>query len=190
MSSVATHGFATRCASGRTLSASALHHYDPRPRGPLPCLSGARTATEAAVAVGDGLAPRPRPRGMGPLDGTRRGERSGGNRDGHTPRADASGTQTHRPRRVAACRWLADGGTVEAQTSLDDCDQNAHYGYRYYLTPTCVAHRALRNRRWENWRVSSKRDHALKPAFNAARMKQAWTNTRSGPGRASITTWR
>jgi hypothetical protein len=32
---------------------------------------------------------------------------------------------------------------VEAQTSLEACDQDAHYGYRYYLTPTCVAHRVL-----------------------------------------------
>jgi SRSO17 transposase len=38
---------------------------------------------------------------------------------------------------------LADGGTVEEHTSLDACDQDAHYGYRYYLTPTCVAHEAL-----------------------------------------------
>jgi SRSO17 transposase len=38
---------------------------------------------------------------------------------------------------------LADGGTIEGQTSPDACDQDAHYGYRYYLTPTCVAHRAL-----------------------------------------------
>src|SRR5262249_4742011 len=38
---------------------------------------------------------------------------------------------------------LADGGTVEGQTSPDACDQDAHYGYRYYLTPTWVAHRAL-----------------------------------------------
>jgi SRSO17 transposase len=45
---------------------------------------------------------------------------------------------------LVVTRWpLADGGTVEVQTSLDDCDQDAHYGYRYYLTPTCVAHRAL-----------------------------------------------
>jgi hypothetical protein len=35
---------------------------------------------------------------------------------------------------------LADGGTVEGQTSPDACDQDAHYGYRYYLTPTCVAY--------------------------------------------------
>ena len=32
---------------------------------------------------------------------------------------------------------------MEAQTSLDACDQDAHYGYRYCLTSTCVAHRAL-----------------------------------------------
>jgi hypothetical protein len=34
-------------------------------------------------------------------------------------------------------------GPVEGRTSLDACAQDAHYGYRYYLTPTCVAHRAL-----------------------------------------------
>jgi len=38
---------------------------------------------------------------------------------------------------------LADKGTVEGQASPDACDQDAHYGYRYYLTPTCVAHREL-----------------------------------------------
>ena len=46
-----------------------------------PCLSRARTATEAAVAVGDGLAPHPRPGCMGPRDGARRRERTGGHRD-------------------------------------------------------------------------------------------------------------
>jgi SRSO17 transposase len=38
---------------------------------------------------------------------------------------------------------LAEKGTVEGQASPDTGDQDAHYGYRYYLTPTCVAHRAL-----------------------------------------------
>ena len=38
---------------------------------------------------------------------------------------------------------LADEGTREGQASPDAHDQDAHYGYRYYLTPTCVAHRAL-----------------------------------------------
>jgi hypothetical protein len=39
---------------------------------------------------------------------------------------------------------LADEGTVEGQASPDAHDQDARYGYRYYLTPTCVAHRALK----------------------------------------------
>ena len=39
---------------------------------------------------------------------------------------------------------LADAGTLQGQTSPDACDQDAHYGYRYYLTPTCVAHGALK----------------------------------------------
>src|SRR5712691_6955910 len=39
---------------------------------------------------------------------------------------------------------LADAGTVEGPASPDAHDQDARYGYRYYLTPTCVAHRALK----------------------------------------------
>src|SRR5215471_20096364 len=67
----------------------------------MACVPGTRKATEAAVAVGDGLAPRTRPGGVGPLDGARRGERPGGDRDGQTTRADTAGAQTHRTRRVA-----------------------------------------------------------------------------------------
>jgi SRSO17 transposase len=39
---------------------------------------------------------------------------------------------------------LADAGTVEEQAAPDVHDQDARYDYRYYLTPTCVAHRALK----------------------------------------------
>jgi len=38
---------------------------------------------------------------------------------------------------------LAEKGTVEGQASPDADAQDAHYGYRYYLTPTCMAHREL-----------------------------------------------
>src|ERR671936_1329193 len=38
----------------------------------------------------------------------------------------------------------ADAGTWEGQASPDARDQDARYCYRYYLTPTCVAHRALK----------------------------------------------
>jgi hypothetical protein len=38
---------------------------------------------------------------------------------------------------------LADAGTLEGQASPDARDQDARYGYRYYLTPTCVANGAL-----------------------------------------------
>jgi hypothetical protein len=66
---------------------------------------------------------------------------------------------------LVVTRWpLAGGATVEGQTSPEAGDQDAHYGYRYYLT------------------------HALKPAFNAARGKRVWTRIRCGPGRAGITT--
>src|SRR5262245_12135948 len=38
---------------------------------------------------------------------------------------------------------LADEDTLKALASPDAGDQDARYGYRYYLTPTCVAHGAL-----------------------------------------------
>jgi SRSO17 transposase len=34
---------------------------------------------------------------------------------------------------------LADAGALAGKSSLDARDEDAHYGYRYYLTPTCVA---------------------------------------------------
>ena len=40
---------------------------------------------------------------------------------------------------VVTRRPLADEGTLEGQASPDARDQDARYGYRYYLTPTCVA---------------------------------------------------
>src|SRR5262249_43859203 len=76
----------------------------------MACISGPWQAAEAAVAVGDGLAPRTRPGGVGPLDGARRGERPGRDRDGQTPRADASGTPTHGTRRVARGHALSPRG--------------------------------------------------------------------------------
>src|SRR5215471_14880408 len=39
---------------------------------------------------------------------------------------------------------LADAGTVEGQASPDAHDQDACYGYRYYLTPTCGVNRRLK----------------------------------------------
>src|SRR5262250_1902449 len=45
---------------------------------------------------------------------------------------------------LVVTRWRhVDASTWEGQASPDARDQDAHYGYRYYLTPTCVAHRAL-----------------------------------------------
>ena len=38
---------------------------------------------------------------------------------------------------------LANEGTVEGKASPDARDQDAYYGYRYYLTPTCVANGEL-----------------------------------------------
>src|SRR5215831_12803122 len=38
----------------------------------------------------------------------------------------------------------ADAGTWEGQASPNARDQDARYCYRYYLTPTCVGHRALK----------------------------------------------
>src|SRR5215475_6722869 len=76
----------------------------------MACLSGAREATEAAMAVGDGLAPRTRPGGVDPPDSARRRERPRGDRDSHTTRADAARTQTDRSRRVAGGHAVAPRG--------------------------------------------------------------------------------
>jgi hypothetical protein len=37
---------------------------------------------------------------------------------------------------VITRRLLADDNTLETQASCQACDQDARYGYRYYLTPT------------------------------------------------------
>ncbi len=54
-------------------------------------------------------------------------------------------------KRMGPEEWLvvtrcphADAGTLEGQASPDARDQDARYCYRYYLTPTCVAHRELK----------------------------------------------
>jgi hypothetical protein len=44
---------------------------------------------------------------------------------------------------VVTRRPLTDEDTLEGQASPDARDQDARYGYRYYLTPTCVANGAL-----------------------------------------------
>src|SRR5215813_12776947 len=53
-------------------------------------------------------------------------------------------------KRTGPDEWLVvtrcphvDEGTVEGQASPDACDQDARYGYRYYLTPTGVANSDL-----------------------------------------------
>src|SRR5262249_53063420 len=132
--------------AGRTLSArGALHHHDTRPGSPMPCLSGARTATEAAVVVGDGLAPRSRPGCLAHVT-VRAGEKGPVGIEMVTRRVE---TRLER-KRTGPEAWLvvtrcplADEGTVEGPASPDAHDQDARYGYRDYLTPTCAAHRAL-----------------------------------------------
>jgi len=54
-------------------------------------------------------------------------------------------------KRTGPAEWLvvtrcpvADEGTLEGPASPDARDQDARYGYRYYLTPVCVAHRELK----------------------------------------------
>ena len=42
---------------------------------------------------------------------------------------------------------LADEGALAGQSSPDARDQDAHHGYRYYLTPTGVASKTWRSRR-------------------------------------------
>ena len=77
---------------------------------PWPAYQGRGRRPKAAVAVGDGLAPRTRPGGMGPLDGARWRERPSRDRNGQTTRADAAGTQTNGTRRVAGGHALSSRG--------------------------------------------------------------------------------
>src|SRR5437867_10729351 len=58
------------------------------------------TAPESPVAIGDGLAPITPWRCVDALDGTRRRERAGGDRDGQAPHTDTARAQTHGTRGV------------------------------------------------------------------------------------------
>src|SRR5713101_5030402 len=71
-----------------------------RPSLPPGRVPRAWTATEGPVASSNGLAEITQPECMEAVDGARRRERAGGNRDGHTPCADAARTQTDGTRRV------------------------------------------------------------------------------------------
>src|SRR5215471_15030824 len=88
----------------------------------MACLSGARTAAEAAVAVSDGVASSTPWRYVDPLDGTRRRERAGGDRAGQAPGADTDRTQTHGTRGVAGGHSTApDGGPHVGAPCLAGC---------------------------------------------------------------------
>ena len=65
---------------------------------PLPAYRRAWTSPQGAVAIGDAVAQGLDARGVDALDGARRGERAGGDRDGQAPGADADRAQTHRTR--------------------------------------------------------------------------------------------
>ena len=61
---------------------------------------------------------------------------------------------------------LADEGTLEGQASPDATRSGCPLWLSLLSDPdACGATENWRNRRWENWRGSSKRDRALKPAF-------------------------
>ena len=133
-------------AAGRAVCAGgALHHHDARPGGPRACVPGARQAAEATVAIGDGLAPTLDPDAWAHVT-VRDGEKGPVGIEMVTRRVQ---TRLER-KRTGPEEWLvvtrcplADEGTLEAQASPEAGDQDARYGYRYYLTPTCVAHGAL-----------------------------------------------
>jgi hypothetical protein len=58
-------------------------------------------------------------------------------------RLERKRTGTHEWLVVTRCP-LADAGTLAGQASPEARDQDARYGYRYYLTPTGVANRELK----------------------------------------------
>ena len=148
----------------------------------MACVPGPRKAAEAAVAVGDGLAPRTRPGGVGPLDGARRGERPTVAiemvRRRVQTRLDRKRTGPDEWLVVTRCP-LADEGTLKGPALPDAGDQDTRYGYRYYLTPTCVE--PWRNRRWGNWRASSKRERAMNYLAASCEVSNPCGQTTPGP---------
>jgi len=153
--------FRQRCASVRTLCAgSALHHHHTRPGGARLPIRG-RKATEAAVAFGDGLAPRTRPGAWAHLM-VRDGEKGPvENRDGRTPRQ----TRLERKRTGPESGWChalspRGRGTLEGQASRNARDQDARYGIATYLTPT-VWRPSTEGPSLGNWHASIKAEHAL-----------------------------
>src|SRR5262249_11312168 len=84
-----------------------------RPGSPVARVSRAWAATEAPVAIRDAVATGSRGGGVDVLDGTRRGERAGGDRDGQVPRADAIRAQTYGTRGVVGGHPSAPGGRAD-----------------------------------------------------------------------------
>ena len=80
---------------------------------PWACVSRAWAATEVPMAIRDAVATGSRCGGVDVLDGTTRGERASGHRDGQTPGADADRAQTDGTRGVVGCHPSAPGGRAD-----------------------------------------------------------------------------
>ena len=143
----ATRGFARSCASAgeRYVLGVPCTTTMRDLEAPLPAYQGRGRRPKAPVAIGDAVAASARRGGVDAVDGTRRGERAGGDRDGQAPRADAMERKRTGPEEwlVVTRRPLADDGTLEARASRDATDQDARYRYQYYLTPTYVSEAEL-----------------------------------------------
>ena len=85
---------------------------------------------------------------------------------------------------------LANEGTLERQASPDARDQDVRYCYRYYLTPACVANRALKEPSLGELARVIKAGTCIEASFKRGKGKRAWTSTKCVPGRADIITWR
>src|SRR5712691_4220250 len=88
----------------------ALQHDAARSGGAVALVRRAWTTAQGPMAISDSMAESPPCRCVDAHDGTRRGERSSGDRDGQAPGANAPGAQTHGTRGVAGGHPSSPGG--------------------------------------------------------------------------------
>jgi len=81
---------------------------------------------------------------------------------------------------VVTRRPLADEEAFARKSSPEARDQDAHYGYRYYLTPTDVAQEDLEKPSLRELARVIKAGACIEASFQRGKGKRAWTRTRSG----------
>ncbi len=91
---------------------------------------------------------------------------------------------------VVTRRPLTDDSMLATQASREACEQDTRYGYRYYLTPTQTHASELEEPSLAELARVIKAGGCIEASFKRGKVRRGWTNTRYGPGRAGIITWR